>query len=451
MTTTANFVFAKNLLSFEIYYIIIVEIMKNKVREPNNQWLKLDNAALVYPSSSDNNWNNVFRVSAYLNEDVNPEILQKALNVVIERFPNLDVTLRRGVFWYYFQPMTDYPKVEEEKLYPCRRMELNKKKHLFRVLYYKNKISFETFHALTDGSGGVNFLNCLVACYLNLMGKDIDDKKLAISYKDRPNEEEIQDSFKHFADNSGASKRSTKKAYQIHGTPLNNGVLDVISAVVDCEKLKQVAKQHGATITEFLVAVYASCIINYQKQHVAKKSPVIVSVPVNLRRFFDTKTFRNFSSWLDVCFEGKDKKTDLDSLIELTKQQMATITKESMTKNINANIKTEKNPFVRILPLFIKNFFVHLSYQLFGEKAYTTVLTNVGKVDVPKEFYNHVQRYDFLLCKSMINTINIAVLTYNNKLSITFTSSIKEKTIQRNFVRMLKSLGIDVTIYSNIK
>ena len=128
-------------------------------------WLKIDNAGLIYPSASSEKWNNVFRVSAYLKEDVDPKVLQQALNIVILRFPNLDVAIRRGFFWYYFQSLNEYPKVQEEKTYPCRRMELNSKKHLFRVLYYKNKISFETFHSLTDGNGAINFLNCLICAW----------------------------------------------------------------------------------------------------------------------------------------------------------------------------------------------------------------------------------------------------------------------------------------------
>ena len=142
--------------------------MKQKFRQKIDNWIKLDNAALVYPSASNGRWNNVIRVSAYLKEEVNPTILQQALNKVIERFPHLDVTLRRGMFWHYFQNMQTYPKIEQEVEYPCRRMELNEKKHLFRVLYFKNKISFETFHSLTDGAGEICFLNSLLSCYLVL-------------------------------------------------------------------------------------------------------------------------------------------------------------------------------------------------------------------------------------------------------------------------------------------
>ena len=132
-----------------------------KIKNTDDVWLRLDNAGLIYPSASSEKWNNVFRVSAYLKQNVDPKVLQQALNIVILRFPNMDVTIRRGFFWYYFQGLSEYPLVSLETEYPCRRMELNTKRHLFRVLYYKNKISFETFHSLTDGTGALCFLNSL--------------------------------------------------------------------------------------------------------------------------------------------------------------------------------------------------------------------------------------------------------------------------------------------------
>lgn len=415
------------------------------------KWLKLDNAALVYPSASSAKWNNVFRVSAYLKQDVNAQILQQALNIVIERFPNLDVTLRRGLFWYYFQSMTEFPKVEEEKEYPCQKMELNKKRHLFRVLYFKNKVSFETFHSLTDGNGAINFLNALLACYFNLCGQEIDNRQLVVNYKDRPAPEELEDSFRRFADDSGKAKRQTRVCYQVVGTPEPNGVLNAITLVLSASKLNQIAKEHNATITQLLVAVYAKSIIKNQLNSYAKKRPVTINVPINLRKFFPSQTFRNFSSWIDVAFENEQKTDNIDKLIETCKTQMQSITKENLIKNINANIGSEKNIFVRMMPLFVKNLALHLSYRLFGEKTYTTVLTNLGKISAPEQFLNLVDRYECMLCKSMINTINIGVATFDDKISISFTSCIKEHSIERDFCRILKKMGVDITIFSNIK
>ena len=420
-------------------------------RQNGPDWLKIDNAGLIYPSASSETWNNVFRVSAYLKEEVNKDVLQNALNVVIDRFPHLDVSMRRGFFWYYFQTMEEYPIVEEEKTYPCRLMQLNSKKHLFRVLYYKNKISFETFHSLTDGGGATAFLNCLLACYFNLLGKNIDEKSLEINYKDKPSIEETEDSFKRFKDDSGTIKRKSRKAYQVYGTPEQNGKLDVITAVLSVKDLHKLSKEHDATITQFLVASYARAILDYKQMTIQKKKPVVISVPINLRKYFGSKSLRNFSNWIDIIFDEKFAKASLDVLIKETKEQMQVLSKDYMQKNINLNVKTEQNFFVRILPLFLKKIALQLSYKFFGEGSYTTVLTNLGKVNAPKEFENLVDRYDCLLCKSIINSINIGVMSFGDKISITFTSCIKEHFIEKRFCEILKNCGLNIEIFTNIK
>ena len=59
--------------------------------------------------------------------------------------------------------------VKEETKPPCSRLYIpDKKSLLFEVSYYKNRINFEVYHALTDGTGAMHFLQELVQNYLIL-------------------------------------------------------------------------------------------------------------------------------------------------------------------------------------------------------------------------------------------------------------------------------------------
>ena len=60
-------------------------------RKPN--WLRLDNAAKIYPAARRRNWSNVFRVAATMKDEINPEILSSALEVTAARFPSIAVRL----------------------------------------------------------------------------------------------------------------------------------------------------------------------------------------------------------------------------------------------------------------------------------------------------------------------------------------------------------------------
>ncbi|MBR6725789.1 MAG: alpha/beta hydrolase, partial [Clostridia bacterium] len=64
------------------------------------RWMKLDNAAKIYPAAKRRNWNNTFRLSATLSEPVNRDTLRLALDTTIHRFPSIAAKLRRGTFWY---------------------------------------------------------------------------------------------------------------------------------------------------------------------------------------------------------------------------------------------------------------------------------------------------------------------------------------------------------------
>lgn len=103
---------------------------------------------------------NVYRIAVILSENIEPECLQEALEQVLPWFNTMNVRMRTGMFWYYFETnVKGKPVMREEEDFPCRYIEQHRNKsYLFRVTYYKNRINLEVFHALADGMGAVNFL-----------------------------------------------------------------------------------------------------------------------------------------------------------------------------------------------------------------------------------------------------------------------------------------------------
>ncbi len=418
-------------------------INKQNERGQDEVWLKLDNAALIYPSAKNNNWNSVFRVSAYLKKPVNPQKLQKALELTVKRFPHINVSIKRGVFWYYFQQLKTYPKVLEETTYPCKKFDIGGKSHLFRVVYYKNRISFETFHSLMDGTGAKNILCCLVGAYLTLAEENFDASTIYFNHLDRTNEQEIEDSFARYADLKECNPREKIKTVQADGA-IDKRRINIISGSIPIISLKQEAKKYGATITEYVLAIYFKAMFKHIK---TKNKPLVISVPCNLRDMFESQTLRNFASWVNVHMY---KDLPLENMIEEIKNQMKQVNKDNMLKNINANVKPQKNILVRILPLFLKNIALKISYNKFGEKKYTTVVSNLGKINLPQNYSEHIEKFDFILGPAKFNKIDCAVVGFENNITITFSSCLKERSIEREFFRLLTSENIPVVLTSNI-
>ncbi|PWH05414.1 alcohol acetyltransferase [Brachybacterium endophyticum] len=129
-------------------------------------WVRLDNASNIFLAARSDVDTKVFRLSAEMDEPVDPGILQEALDATFERFPLYHAVLRRGVFWYYLQDSDLRPRVEPERgptcapLYQAGRLGL-----LFRVMHHRRRIILEVFHALSDGTGGLWFLTDLLTEY----------------------------------------------------------------------------------------------------------------------------------------------------------------------------------------------------------------------------------------------------------------------------------------------
>lgn len=203
------------------------------MKEHKPLWLKLDNAAKLYPAVRTKNWSNIFRLSITLNEKIDPVVLQSALSVTVKRFPSIAMRLCMGFFWYYLEEVREVPKVMPERPYPCSKMTYaDMKKCAFRVLYYRNRIAVEFFHSLTDGNGGLIFIKTLAAEYISQKHNvKIESGYGVFSRSETPDSKELEDSFLKYDGHVSASRREAT-AYKVSGTKEKDDFHHVITGIV---------------------------------------------------------------------------------------------------------------------------------------------------------------------------------------------------------------------------
>ncbi|MBE6632684.1 MAG: alpha/beta hydrolase, partial [Ruminococcaceae bacterium] len=267
-------------------------------RKKNLRWMRLDNAAKIYPAAMSRHWSNIFRLSVNLNEDIDVSVLRSALEVTVKRFPSIAVRIRRGMFWYYLEEIPEAPEPVEERAFPLTRMSSrDMRKCAFRVITYKNRLAIELFHALTDGNGGLVFLKTLVAEYLTQKyGENIPNTCGVLDRFEPPKEEELTDSFQNCDLNVSASRKEDT-AYKIKGTKESDSFCTDTAFIIDAQKMNAKAKEYGVTLTAFLTSVFMKAVLNLQNENVTKrnkKKPVKILVPVNLRAMYGSSTLRNF-------------------------------------------------------------------------------------------------------------------------------------------------------------
>ncbi len=417
-------------------------------------WVRLDNAAKIYPAVRNKNWSNVYRQSVTLYEQVDTSVLKSALDVVVKRFPSIASRLRKGVFWYYLQQVDSAPEIKEEYSYPLTYMSNSEmRKYAFRVIAYRNRVAVEFFHSLTDGTGALIFLKNLIAEYLELKhGISIPFEHGVIDRRAQPTAEELEDCFPKYAGKVLASRRDTN-AWHMYGSTQKDGFLNLTCFQMKVDNLLEVAHSYGVSLTIFMSAVMMLALYNLQKEkepYSNNRKLIKLLIPINLRTLFPSNTLRNFSMYTIPEIDPRLGEYTLNEICSVIKHKMgAEFTAKHMSTVIATNVNDEKNPLVRLIPLPIKNLVMKAVFNSVGEKKACLSLSNLGKITLPKIMESYVERFDFILGVQATAPYNCGMVSYGDTLYLNFIRNIKDPELERNFYLVLQSLGVKVLVESN--
>jgi NRPS condensation-like uncharacterized protein len=406
-------------------------------------WYKLDNAAKIFPSITNNYNSSVYRVSAVFNEKIDKDILQKALDHIYNKYPMLFVSIRKGFFWDYLDVNNEKFLVEREKEYPCKPInKLLNKGYFLKVLYYEKRVSVEIFHSLTDGSGAIEFLKSLIYYYFVFLGK-IEDNNIFLN-----NQNQEEDSFLKYFKNVKFKTVKQDNAYIIKGKRFKNFGVNVTSGNISVNSIKKIAKENRTTVTGYLISLLIYSIYKTNKHN--NKKPIVVAVPVNLRKKFPSETLRNFFGVVNVGM-AVNKNTSFKEIIKkITKQLQEETTITNLQRLISYNVNLEKNKLIRFMPQYLKKPLINFLFNKLGENKKTIALSNLGNIELDNEVKEYISHLEFILYPTIKSPINCGICSYNDILTINFSKTIIEKDTIRYFFNYLsKEDRLDVSVYSN--
>lgn len=413
------------------------------------EWTKLDNAAKIFPPTSNERDTKVFRFVAELKDDVDKDILIEAVNKTLLLFPFYQSILRRGMFWYYFEKTELIPEVVEESKLPCSMLYHPKRRTLlFEVSYYKNRVNLEVFHALTDGTGALAFLKTLLYYYITIRYKNDFDDKLPVLDYDASLSQKMDDSFlKHYTDNRIPKKIKITKAYRIQGRrPIDNR-FKVIEGLMPVNVVLGLSRKHNTTLTVYLIALFIKSIYKEMPAR-SKRNPIVLSVPVNLRTYFGSVTARNFFATIPIKYDFSSMGDELEDIISEVKDCFAReLTQEKLKGQMNRLSSLEHNAFMRVVPLVIKDKILRFANWL-SDKGITSSLSNVGKITISPELAPYITMFN---CFVSAKRPQIAICSFQDNLVVSFTSPFTSTDIQKNFFRYLADENVPVTIATNAK
>lgn len=424
------------------------------------EWSRLDNASKIFPATCNEKDTKVFRLVCELHEAVKPKYLQQAVNLTLESFPLYKSVLRRGIFWYYFERSDIHPVVKQESSPVCAPIyQRDRKNLLFRVLYYNNRINVEIFHALSDGTGALWFMQTLVYHYISLRYKDKITGKVPKPNYSASISQQTDDSFGRYytgryysgRDAIGLTGRNGKGdaeagAYHIRGTRVEENRLKVIEGCMPVKAVLEEAHKYNTTLTIFITSLFIYSIWKEMPAN-RKNRPVVLSVPINLRQFYESETARNFFSTMAIGYKSGKNGSELKDIIQAVSESFRKeLSEEQIQRKVNRFVSFEKNYLTRVIPLPLKDYVLRIASKL-KDRSVTASISNIGRIAMPVEFEPYIRQFCVYYSA---RRPQITLCTYGDRLVLSFSSPFAETEIQRIFFESLSQKGIRIEITSNL-
>lgn len=417
---------------------------------PNNFWLRLDNAAKIFPAVKDRELTSVIRISVELTERIKIREFLEAAKCIENRFPYYNVKLKAGFFWYYLENDNISVKPKVDTGLPCR--EFKKDEIMHRILVRENKISVEFSHILTDGTGAFEFLKTLLFCYFEKCGLSFSSQVDYFRPEQETSPEEYEDAYNRYFKKIPIPFTGIPEAFHLPFPLKQKPRFSIILGIIPVDAIVKKAKEHEVSLTEFLTAAYLYALQEIYKELPEKSrrkntNKIRIEVPVNLRKMFPSKTMRNFSLFVMPEIDLRLGEYTFEELTKTVYHQMKLETdKKLINKMISRNVGSERNIVIKSIPLILKSLVLSRVYKQ-SVRKYSGVITNLGKIDFSPEINKLINRFVFI--PPPANTrlkVNCGVVGFNNHLVLSFGNITKSKALEKVFFSFLVSQGIPVKI-----
>ena len=461
-------------------------------------WYELDAFAKTYSSIISEGRTTCFRLSALFSENIDLEILQKVVISLEKKYPFYNSELKKGIFWNYLQQKKAHFMIEEEKTYPCTDIQ---KDNPLRIIYFNNKLSIEIAHFLTDGKGAALFFQDLIEEYLekkyflesiekdkkdNLIDKTEKKKEVEIEkinkiinfgkkinknekdFENKKSEKNFFEKTRELLGNDSVLKNSQKNeyvdlyekymrkvskettiksAFHLPMKILEKGQYHITTGEIDVESLKEESKKYGTTIGKYLLSVYFKILLDRYSQ---AKNPIVIGVPVDLRKIFEETTYRNFFINITPSIDASLGAYSLSEIITYLDNYFALkITKKEFYKSIYKAMNPMQNIIIKSVPYLIKRMFFPFIFDYYGERGYTTGFSNLGIFKVNKKYEKYLKGFRFLPPPSKRCKIKMGVISDCNKVYVNFGNLTANYDIERDFFVYLRKRGIKSKIITN--
>jgi hypothetical protein len=166
-----------------------------------------------------------------------------------------------------------------------------------------------------------------------------------------------------------------------------------------------------------------------------------------MRRFYPSQTMRNFSLYVSPEIDLRLGSYEFHEIVQRVHHSMSMqVDRRELARQIARNVRAERNPLIRIMPLFLKDRLLSHVRERIGEEPYSGVLSNLGRIVVPQEIDPHVEAFGVMLGPNPLMKTNCAVLSFRDDLYVNFGSVIESRELERLFFSHIAQSGVRVSM-----
>lgn len=386
-----------------------------------------------------------------MSEPVRPDILQKALESTLTRFPQMAVGLTRGDSAYSYHYVNKPPVVLpfDNHLSPYWMGSADTNGYLFLCGYTRNTIILEYHHCTCDGHGFDQFIRCVLFEYLTLCGYPVENDGTIRTPETAFDPCECEDGFP-LLENVPRSGKAHHDDVPVFHMPEYDSRTDANELVTEISfpfaQMKAFTKKNGGTPLTFTMTALSRAIAEtYFKD--GKRQTISAEVPMDLRSLVPSQTTHFFVSLLDLPF--------FEEYFDLSFAEACRKCTEyfSTQRTLEHSAWWAKNNGDNVYGMHTADMTIEEKEQTMRKRARdyirrdSFILTNIGAFSIPKSMQPYVVDYAAIL-PCAYQPFGVLMTSYNGYLKIVLAQRDRSMKLVRNLLNTLAEVGVHASTYS---
>ena len=164
----------------------------------------------------------------------------------------------------------------------------------------------------------------------------------------------------------------------------------------------------------------------------ALQGEISIQVPVNMRKFYPSKTVRNFALYCGIRIPVEEVRDLPTVLREVDQQLQQKASKAAMGEMLTATEKLVNA--IRYIPLAVKGPAARVAYNFLGDKIFSNTLSNLGLVRLPPAMQEQVESMDFVLGTAITNRAGCGLVTVGDTATLSIAKMTADPRLKKRYI-----------------